>query len=114
MRGLPMIKLEIHLNSSVVSVRTVAGDKLVDLVSDGNRTTVVVDAILAGTGRVPNVEGVNLEGAFVKYDTTGVVVNDFLQTTNTRIYAAGDVCVDRKFAHAAEASSPTLAPGSRR
>jgi hypothetical protein len=62
----------------------------------------------------PNVEGINLEGAFVKYDTTGIVVNDFLQTTNTRIYAAGDVCLDRKFAHAAEASSPTLAPGSRR
>ena len=57
MRGLPMIKLEIHLNSSVVSVRTVAGDKLVDLVSDGNRTTVVVDAILAGTGRVPQRRG---------------------------------------------------------
>ena len=97
--------IEIHLNSSVVSVRTEGGDKLVDLVSDDNQTTVAVDAILVGTGRVPNVEGINLEGAFVKYDTTGIVVNDFLQTTNTRIYAAGDVCLDHKFAHAAEASA---------
>ena len=46
-----------------------------------------------------------MEGAFVKYDTTGIVVNDFLQTTNARIYAAGDVCLDHKFAHAADASA---------
>jgi len=34
----------------------------------------------------------------------GVVVNDFLQTTNANIYAAGDVCLQRKFAHAADAT----------
>jgi pyruvate/2-oxoglutarate dehydrogenase complex dihydrolipoamide dehydrogenase (E3) component len=97
--------IEIHLNSSVFSVRTEGGDKLVDLVSDDNQTTVAVDAILVGTGRVPNVEGINLEEALVKYDTTGVVVNDFLQTTNRDIYAAGDVCLEHKFAHAADASA---------
>ena len=65
-----------------------------------------VDEILAGIGRAPNVEGMNLEAAGVRYDTeTGIHVDDFLQTSNPRIYAAGDVCLEHKFTHAAEASA---------
>ena len=45
----------------------------------------------------------DLEQAGVEYDKTGVRVNDFLQTTNRRIYAAGDVCSRYKFTHAADA-----------
>jgi len=44
-----------------------------------------------GAGRAPNVEGLNLEAVGVEYDKKKVVVNDRLQTTNPRIYAAGDV-----------------------
>ena len=44
------------------------GQKLVDLVSDDYESTVAVDAILTGAGRVPNVEGLNLEAAGVDYD----------------------------------------------
>lgn len=57
-----------------------------------------------GVGRIPNVEGLNLEGASVEYDAkSGVKVNDRLQTTNARIYAAGDVCFPYKFTHVADA-----------
>jgi pyruvate/2-oxoglutarate dehydrogenase complex dihydrolipoamide dehydrogenase (E3) component len=45
----------------------------------------------------------NLEAVGVEYDTqTGVFVNDNLQTTNPRIYAAGDICMKHKFTHAAD------------
>jgi len=48
----------------------------------------------------------NLEAAGVRYDTeSGIRVDDFLQTTNPRIYAAGDICLEHKFTHAAEASA---------
>ena len=68
--------------------------------------TVVVDEILVGAGRVPNVDGLNLEAAGVTYDSRkGVVVNDHLQTTNPRIFAAGDICMDWKFTHAADAAA---------
>jgi thioredoxin reductase len=53
---------------------------------------VAVEEILIGVGRAPNVEGLGLEAASVAYDKTGVKVNDRLQTTNRRIYAAGDIC----------------------
>jgi pyruvate/2-oxoglutarate dehydrogenase complex dihydrolipoamide dehydrogenase (E3) component len=44
-----------------------------------------------------------LEAVGVEYDKTGVKVNDRLQTTHPRIYAAGDICSRYKFTHAADA-----------
>src|ERR1700730_8645614 len=44
--------VEIHLNSTVVAVRTgTTGEKLVDLVSDDHKRTIAVDHIAAGVGR---------------------------------------------------------------
>jgi len=98
--------VEIHLNSKVVAVRMEGGMKVADLVSDDNKSSVSVDEILTGIGRSPNVEGLNLDAAGVAYNTDrGIVVNDFLQTTNRRIYAAGDVCLEHKFTHTADASA---------
>jgi pyruvate/2-oxoglutarate dehydrogenase complex dihydrolipoamide dehydrogenase (E3) component len=98
--------VEIHLNTTVVAVRTAGtGEKLVDLVSGDDKNTIAVDHILAGVGRTPNIEGLELERAEVACEgVQGIGVDDFLRTTNRRIYAAGDVCLADKFTHAAEAS----------
>ena len=61
------------------------------------------DAILVSAGRAPNTEELNLHAAGVEQNSGGVVVNDRLQTTNPRIFAAGDVCSRFKFTHAADA-----------
>jgi pyruvate/2-oxoglutarate dehydrogenase complex dihydrolipoamide dehydrogenase (E3) component len=71
--------------------------------SHGRQYDVPVDEILVGIGRSPNVEGLGLETVGVEYDKAGVKVNDRLQTTNSRIYAAGDICSRYKFTHAADA-----------
>jgi pyruvate/2-oxoglutarate dehydrogenase complex dihydrolipoamide dehydrogenase (E3) component len=98
--------MDVRLNAEAVGVRTIGEEKFVDLMSDGHTSTIVVDAILTGTGRVPNVDHLNLEAAGVSYDNEkGVHVNDFLQTGNPRIYAAGDACLEDKFNHTAEASA---------
>ncbi|MGH8165411.1 MAG: FAD-dependent oxidoreductase, partial [Rhodanobacteraceae bacterium] len=98
--------LEVRLNTTVVGVRVENGEKLVDMVSDDYKSTVAVDAILTGVGRVPNVDDLNLEKAGVEYDNSmGVHVDDFLRTTNPRIYAAGDACLEHKFTHTADASA---------
>jgi pyruvate/2-oxoglutarate dehydrogenase complex dihydrolipoamide dehydrogenase (E3) component len=47
----------------------------------------------------------NLESAGVEHDRSGVMVNGYLQTTNRRIYAAGDVGFPYKFTHMAEATA---------
>jgi len=98
--------IEVRLNTEAVRVRVENGEKLVDLVSDDYKSTVAADAVLTGTGRVPNVDGLNLEAAGIDFDaTSGVRVNDFLQTSNPRIYAAGDVCLEHKFTHTADATA---------
>jgi pyruvate/2-oxoglutarate dehydrogenase complex dihydrolipoamide dehydrogenase (E3) component len=98
--------IEVRLNTKAVNVRMEQGQKFVDLVSADYKSTVAVDAILAGTGRVPNVDGMDLEAAGVDYDNeVGIRVNDFLQTSNPRIYAAGDACLEHKFTHTADASA---------
>ncbi|MBD2434919.1 MULTISPECIES: mercuric reductase [Fischerella] len=85
--------------------KTIEGKKLY-FSCNGREDSVTVDEILAGAGRVPNVEGLNLETVGVEYDQQrGVMVNDYLQTTNPRIYAAGDICMNWKFTHAADAAA---------
>jgi pyruvate/2-oxoglutarate dehydrogenase complex dihydrolipoamide dehydrogenase (E3) component len=62
-----------------------------------------VDAVLVATGRIPNLEALNLASARVDQGPQGVQVDDWLRTSNRRIYAAGDVCSRFHFTHAADA-----------
>lgn len=98
--------IEVRLNTAVREVRMEGDERVVDLVSDDYHSTVRVDAILTGVGRRPNVEGLALEAAGVDHDdTAGIRVDDHLRTTNPRIYAAGDVCLEAKFTDIAEESA---------
>jgi pyruvate/2-oxoglutarate dehydrogenase complex dihydrolipoamide dehydrogenase (E3) component len=94
------------LKARPTQVLKTADGKLVQYETEGQSGEIEVDEILAGTGRAPNVDNLGLEEAGVKYDQrAGVVVNDYLQTTNPHIYAAGDVCLDYKFTHTADATA---------
>ena len=112
--------IDVRLNTEAVKVRMEGGRKVVDLISDGYQSTVTVDAILTGTGRLPNVERLNVDAAGIDCDaTTGIRIDDFLRTSNPRIYAAGDACLEHKFTHTADASARiavhnALALGHRR
>ncbi len=102
------IKEKIHLvlNSQVDSIEKTKEGKVIHFLSHGSPMSITVDEILVATGRVPNVEGLNLEAAGVEYNhREGVKVNDYLQTTNPKIYAAGDICMKWKFTHAADAAA---------
>jgi pyruvate/2-oxoglutarate dehydrogenase complex dihydrolipoamide dehydrogenase (E3) component len=91
--------VDLRCAASITGVRREGDDKVLAL--EGG-SEVRVDEILLGVGRAPNVEGLGLEAAGVEYDRFGVKVNDKLQTTSKRIYAAGDVCSKYKFTHAAD------------
>jgi pyruvate/2-oxoglutarate dehydrogenase complex dihydrolipoamide dehydrogenase (E3) component len=78
-------------------------EKVVVVRQDEREFEVSADEILMGIGRAPNVDGLGLDDAGVVYDSrTGVQVNRRLQTTNPRIFAAGDVASRYKFTHAAD------------
>ncbi len=98
--------IRLVLNCQMQRVEKTSDGKKLYFSRDGREDSVTVDEILAGAGRVPNVEGLNLEVVGVEYDQRrGVMVNDYLQTTNPKIYAAGDICMDWKFTHAADAAA---------
>ena len=98
--------VEIHLNTKAVNVRVEGGKKIVETLNDGNVATIEVDEILTGIGRLPALSGLNLEAAGVAYDANeGIVVDDFLRTSNKRIFSAGDVCLEHQFTDTAEASA---------
>ncbi len=101
--------IHIHLNSDVRNVSKTESGKLVELECDGKTQTLEVDEIMVGTGRAPNVQGLNLEAVGVEYDERkGVHVNDNMQTTNPKIFAAGDICMSKKFTHAADVAARTV------
>ncbi len=99
-------KLDLILGCTLEKVEATAAGKVIYYRQENAVQTVTVDEILVGAGRAPNVDGLNLERAGVEYDARrGVVVNDYLQTSNPRIYAAGDICMNWKFTHAADAAA---------
>lgn len=98
--------LEVRLNTTVTAIRHGDGCHLVDLVSDNYRNTIEVDAILTGIGHAPNVQDLGLDRVGVRHDAEhGIEVDDFLRSSHPDIYAAGDVCMEHKYTHAAVAAA---------
>ena len=113
----------VHVHASVVGVSGVAGvsgspggsspeagspapDVSVQYQSAGGEDlTVTGNRLLVAIGRKPNLEGLDLDRAGVKAHARGIEVNDYLQTSNSRVFAAGDVASPYQFTHMAEATA---------
>jgi pyruvate/2-oxoglutarate dehydrogenase complex dihydrolipoamide dehydrogenase (E3) component len=86
------------------------------MVSDG-QTDVRGRLLLVAAGRKPNIDGLGLDRAGVKYTDKGIPVDDELRTSIGHIYAAGDVLGGYEFSHFAgwqafQAVRNALLPGS--
>jgi pyruvate/2-oxoglutarate dehydrogenase complex dihydrolipoamide dehydrogenase (E3) component len=98
--------VDIFLNTTVVGARPVDGVTVLDTTSGERRGEVSAEQVLVSIGRTPNVEDLGLELAGIDFDTVeGVRVDEFLRTSNPRVYAAGDVCMPYKFTHVAESTA---------
>ena len=79
-----------RLNARVQSVKD--SDVIYRDAVTGEEHQLHADAILLATGRRPNTAGLNLAAAGVEVNERGaIVVDDYLQTTNPKIHAIGDV-----------------------
>jgi pyruvate/2-oxoglutarate dehydrogenase complex dihydrolipoamide dehydrogenase (E3) component len=92
----------VHTNSEVSSLASsgdgiLANIKETELSCEGE-----FDTLLIAAGRTANIEELHLDAAGVKTDEKGVQVNDFLQTSQAHIYAAGDVTGRFLFTHVAD------------
>lgn len=89
--------------SKLLRFESDSGARRVVIQREGKEQSIEFDEVLVATGRAPNVHGLGLEQASVKFDPRrGVETDRRLRTTNSRIYAAGDVCSRFQFTHAAD------------
>jgi len=88
---------------AIDEVSAPGGEIVVRHTTDGRTVETVADRLLLGAGRTPNVEELGLDAAGIAHTPEGVTVDDFLRTSNRRVFAAGDVCSRFKFTHAADA-----------
>ncbi|HIG0326541.1 TPA: FAD-dependent oxidoreductase [Legionella pneumophila] len=63
--------------------------------------TITASHLLIATGRRANVDLLDLEKTGIKFTSKGVEVNKYLQTSNKKIYALGDVTGFYQFTHMA-------------
>lgn len=98
--------IRVLLGTRVERVSLSNGKKNIQVEKEGHVEIIEADEILVGVGRAPNVEDLNLTKVGVDYDKMkGILVNNYLQTTNPNIYAAGDICLNYKFTHTADAAA---------
>ena len=83
--------INIVLNARVRSVEKIKkGFQIASSLPEGERLD-EADLVFHGAGRVPNVEGLELEKAGIEVGKSGIVVNDYLQSVSCpHVYAAGD------------------------
>lgn len=70
--------------------------------ADGQRRDITAQSILIASGRKPNLDGLDLEKAGVRYNSNGIEVDERLRTAAGNIYACGDVAGPYRFSHMAE------------
>ena len=83
-------------------VITVEGNYKPPDVARSSPVQFAAEALLLAIGRCPMMKALNLEAAGVKYNANGVEVNDYMQSSQPHIYAAGDISNRLKFTHTAD------------
>ena len=85
-------KFDLVLNAQVSKVSQHGEETYVDVSVDGDDRTVVADALLIATGRVPNTDTLDVAKAGVAVDARGFVRTDrYMQTNVPGIWALGDI-----------------------
>ncbi|MDC3412965.1 mercury(II) reductase [Aquibacillus sp. 3ASR75-286] len=103
----------IHTITGITTYKRVeqnGSEKRIIIEKDGEEQVITADQVLVATGRTPNTASLNLDAAGVEIGKKGeVVVDDYLQTTNPRVYAAGDVTLAPQFVYVAAYGGAVIA-----
>lgn len=99
-----LVKEGITLNENVTTKEIKHhGESDVTLVieRDGKEEEIKGSHILIAAGRQPNIDNIGLEKANIKFDRRGIKVNDSLKSSNSKVFAIGDVAGGPQFTHVA-------------
>ncbi len=92
---------KVHLNTRIAAIEAGQEGLRAHLQSPQGETSVEANSVLLAAGRRPNVAGLGLEAAGVRYDRKGVQVDECMATNVPHIFAAGDVVGGTMLAHVA-------------
>ncbi len=67
----------------------------------GERSEIVGSHLLVAAGRRPNMDGLDLEKAGIKFGRTGIETDARLRSSNRRAFAVGDIAGGPQFTHVA-------------
>ncbi|MCB1275646.1 FAD-dependent oxidoreductase [Prosthecobacter sp.] len=93
--------MQVHLGTHLSSVSTHEGQKCIEFTHGGKMHQIVVDEILLAMGRQPASKRLSLHAAHVSASKGKITVNDRMQTSQSHIFAAGDVCSPLDVVHIA-------------
>jgi glutathione reductase (NADPH) len=94
--------VDLRTKAKVAKIEKQGDEFTVTVETPDGTETITCDLVVHGTGRVPNIDRLNLEAAGVEYSRRGIKVSDAMRSTNPAIFAAGDCA----------ASGPKLTPVS--
>jgi len=102
--------VRLHVGAGVREVAREDGGAIVLKLADGS---LAASRLLVAAGRRANTDDLGLEAAGVSLNRHGLIaVDEKLRTSNSRIFAAGDVCTPLQFTHHADAHARIVVQNS--
>jgi len=97
-------RVNIRFRSRIKEVRG-TGEVIVCEIEDTERSTLEVDALLIATGRIPDLEILNIKATDIETEDGYIITDDFMRTSVSHIWALGDVTNPNQLKHVANAEA---------
>jgi len=95
-------KINVYTSSKVLEIERSGQDYCTSFMdAQGNIQTVQSQKVMVAAGRSPDIKNLDLETTGIRFSRSGIIVNEYLETSMKGIYATGDVIPGPKFAHTA-------------
>ncbi len=93
--------VRVLLEHKALRVAVQNSEKVLTVEHNSRQRELRAEEILVATGRLPNVDDLNLEAAGVAFDRKRIFTDEYLRTSSRHIFAAGDVTGHFPFTHMA-------------
>ncbi|MGL4676767.1 MAG: dihydrolipoyl dehydrogenase family protein [Brevinema sp.] len=98
---LKQYNIDLYVDIAIQKINTNNTTYSIHFTQNNSTYQLQADKFFVASGRTPNIAGLNLEHIGVQYDSSGITVNEYLETSQRHIVALGDVVGPFRFSHVA-------------